>query len=91
MKARAIIEWVTEPPRRLCRHNWKTVKTEERPGYCTITQECPHCQKQRVLDRRILPPLPRKPMTERPPKATGAASLARAWRGIRVSPPDALP
>lgn len=54
--------WQPAAKRLLCHHNWVTSATDEsQPGLRIITQTCPHCGKQRVLNRRILPKLAPKP------------------------------
>lgn len=63
-------EWNPVQPRGpRCYHTWQTVKVEERPGFKKFTQRCPQCGYERVLDRRVLPKLPREPMRVRPPKS----------------------
>lgn len=62
-------EWQPAPQKVLCHHTWQTTSKEERPGFRKFTQTCPACGKVRVLDRRVLEPLPKKPMTQRPPKS----------------------
>lgn len=52
-------DWQPEPPRMHCHHGWATVDVKDSPGMRIITQECPKCQKRRVVNRRILPKLPR--------------------------------
>ncbi len=63
-------DWQPVSQKALCHHNWMTTATDEaQPGMKIITQTCPHCGKQRVLHRRVLPKLPKAPMTQRPPKS----------------------
>lgn len=80
-------EWIDVPQKPFCgKHTWTTIGAEERPGFRKITQQCPTCGKQRVLDRRILPKMLRPIQHKQPRPAQPACHHIWFGKGQQVNP-----